>query len=185
MNGSLTSSSPFQSVTTSPPSAKYPPAVRGSQFDPRTFTRQAGKSAAAYSLPPEEDQHKTRKPSYHRLNFGARNVEENILNTTFEKAEGANTTFNKTSDILTDNQNALNTTFDRNISLNKDALSSTFTRNSPSSNQVTNSTFNLSSADPGSGSGTLNATFEKEGTVNGSANHRKMSEDRMSSASSR
>merc|ERR1719225_676466 len=64
------------------------------------------------------------------------------------------------------------------MSSNKDALNSTFTRNGTPSNQGCNTTFNRSSADPGP----LNATFE--GPVNGCANHRKMSEDRISSASS-
>ena len=193
-NGSFSTSSPYKSLTTSPPSSKYSNPGRGSQFDPRTFTRtQAGKTGVgAYSLPPEDDEPKVRKPSYHRLNFGAKNSEENILNYTHEKEDGgnltftpidkANTTFNKTSDNLTDNQNALNLTFDRNMSPSKDALNSTFTRNGTPLNQ--NSTFSRTSGDP-STSGTLNATFEKEGTVTGSANHRKMSEDRMSSASSR
>ena len=193
INGSLScSSSPYKSLTTSPPSNKYPAPRRGSQFDPRTFTRPHAKSGA-YSLPPEDDEPKVRKPSYHRLNFGARSEEENILNTTYEKEEEgdlsrapddkANGTFNKTFDNLTDNQNALNTTFDRNTSSNKDALNSTFTRNGTLPGQVTDSVFNRSSTD--SSSGMLNATFEKEGRVNGSANPRKMSEDRMSSASSR
>lgn len=194
INGSFSaSSSPYKSVTTSPPSTKYPQPNRGSQFDPRTFTRsQARSGAGAYSLPPEDDEPKVRKPSYHRLNFGARSEEENILNTTYEKEEEgdlsgapedkANGTFNKTFDNLTDNQNALNTTFDRNTSPNKDALNSTFTRNGTLPSHVTNSTFNRTSTD--SSSGMLNATFEKEGSVNGSANPRKMSEDRMSSASS-
>jgi len=195
-NGSFSTSSPYKSLTTSPPSTKYSAPLRGSQFDPRTFTRtQTGKSGSAYSLPPEDDEPKIRKPSYHRLNFGAKNMEENILNNTYGKEEGgnltftsldkANTTFNKTSDNLTEHQNALNSTFDRNMSPNKDALNSTFTRNGTPSSQVNNSTFNRSSTEPASGTcGTLNATFEKEVTVNGSANHRKMSEDRMSSASS-
>lgn len=188
MNGSFSSSSPYKSLTTSPPSTKYGPPVRGSQFDPRTFTRgQAGgkSGVGAYSLPPDDDEPKVRKPSYHRLNFGAKNQEENILNTTFEKEEGgnltfdkANTTFSRTSDNLTDNHHDFNTTFDKNMSTNKDALNSTFTRNgTPPSNQGCNTTFNMSSAE----AGILNATFE--GPVNGSANPRKMSEDRISSAS--
>ena len=193
LNGTFSSSSPYKSLTTSPPSSKYGPPVRGSQFDPRTFTRgQAGaggrSGVGAYSLPPDDDEPKVRKPSYHRLNFGAKSQEENILNTTYEKEEGGNLTFDKanttvsrTSDNLTDNLYDLNTTYDRNMSSNKDALNSTFTRNGTPSNQGCNTTFNRSSAEPG----TLNATFEKEGPVNGSANHRKMSEDRISSASSR
>ena len=103
-----------------------------------------------------------------------------MLNTTYEKEEGgdltfdkANTTFSRTSDNLTDNLHDFNATYDRNMSSNKDALNSTFTRNGTPSNQGCNTTFSRSSADPG----TLNATFE--GPVNGSAHHRKMSEDRM------
>ena len=110
-----------------------------------------------------------------------------MLNTTYEKEEGGNQTFDKantplsrTSDNLTDNLYELNATYDRNMSPNKDALNSTFTRNGTPSNQGCNTTFNRSS-DPA----TFNATFEKEGPVNGCGNQRKMSEDRISSASSR
>ena len=178
--------SPYKSFTTSPPSAKYTATPsRGQNFDPRTFTRSPahrGGGGGAYSLPPEDDVEKVRKSSYHRLNFGAKSKEENLLNTTYDtedfgnntytSSDKLNSTFNKTSEIITDNNiqcnNQLNSTYDRNISLIKDGLNSTFTR---------------SGEKP---SGILNATFEKDGPVNGLvANHRKMSEDRLSSASSR
>jgi len=205
-------SSPYKSFTTSPPSAKYSAPTRGQAFDPRTFTRSSGGRAGAYSLPPEDDEGKVRKSSYHRLNFGAKTEDENILNSTYDRSCGGNdtysasdklnSTFNKTSDILTDNQlNELNTTYDRNDSVINDGLNSTFTRNGGGGGTANNATFdrannatfergNNATFDRGSSQSTLlNATFEKDGPPpghndNGSANHRKMSEDRLSSASS-
>ena len=190
------------------------PGIRGQGFDPRTFTRAGAARPGAYSLPPEEDG-KTRKSSYHRLNFGARTEEENLLNTTYDRGLGEggnatfdvgeklNSTFNKTSEMMTDNHhNELNATYDRNTSLSGDTgLNSTFTRNGQGvggggghnatfERGGTNATFNRGEIPPG---GVLNATFEKDGgaingggAVNGGgASHRKMSEDRLSSASSR
>ena len=98
--------------------------------------------------------------------------------------------------------NELNATYDRNTSLSGDTgLNSTFTRNGQGvggggghnatfERGGTNATFNRGEIPPG---GVLNATFEKDGgaingggAVNGGgASHRKMSEDRLSSASSR
>jgi len=197
-------SSPYKSFTTSPPSAKYSAPSRGQAFDPRTFTRSSGSRGGAYSLPPEDDEGKVRKSSYHRLNFGAKTEEENILNSTYDRSSGGNdtytagdklnSTFNKTSDILTDNQlNELNTTYDRNDSVINEGLNSTFTRNG-GGGTVNNATFergnNATFDRTGPSQSTLlNATFEKDGPPpgqgsNGSANHRKMSEDRLSSASS-
>lgn len=209
LNTSFPQSSPYTNFTTSPPSAKYAaPAsaspIRGQGFDPRTFTRPSATRAGAYSLPPEEAEAKIRKSSYHRLNFGAKTEEENFLNTTYDRdndgknatfdmGDKLNSTFNKTSDIITDNHcNELNATYERNTSVTQDGLNSTFTRNGRGggggAHNATferggnNATFNRGEIQPG----LLNATFEKDGgSVNGGANHRKMSEDRLSSASSR
>ena len=209
INTSLPLSSPYSNITTSPPSAKYAAQssaspIRGQAYDTRTFTRPSvtRTGAGAYSLPPEEAEAKIRKSSYHRLNFGAKTEEENFLNTTYDReTEGNNatfdmgdkfsSTFNKTSDIITDNHcNELNATYDRNSSVAQDGLNSTFTRNGKGggSHNATferggnNATFNRGETQPGF----LNTTFEKDGgAVNGGANHRKMSEDRLSSASSR
>ena len=205
LNTSLPLSSPYANLTTSPPSAKYAASatpIRGQGYDPRTFTRPSASRAGAYSLPPEEAEAKIRKSSYHRLNFGAKTEEESFLNTTYDReTEGnnatfdmgdkLNSTFNKTSDIITDNHcNELNATYDRNTSVTQDGLNSTFTRNGRGGAALNatferggnNATFNRGEIQPGF----LNATFEKDGgIVNGGANHRKMSEDRLSSASSR
>lgn len=206
LNTSLPLSSPYANLTTSPPSAKYAASAtptRGQGYDPRTFTRPSASRAGAYSLPPEEAEAKIRKSSYHRLNFGAKTEEENFLNTTYDReTEGnnatfdmgdkLNSTFNKTSEIITDNHcNELNATYDRNTSVAQDGLNSTFTRNGRGGAGAlnatferggNNATFNRGEIQPGF----LNATFEKDGgSVNGGANHRKMSEDRLSSASSR
>ena len=203
-NSSLTSS-PYKSFSASPLSAKYTAAspggapARGHGFDPRTFTRSSAARAGAYSIPPEDEEGKARKTSYHRLNFGAKTDDGNVLNTTYERGKeaGGNSTFttsdkmdgtfNKTSDMLTDNQcNELNSTYDRNV-LIKDGLNSTFTRNGSDGNNVTferggnNATFNRGDIQ----NAALNSTFDKEAGGHGSANHRKMSEDRLSSASSR
>ena len=182
-------SSPYKSLTTSPPSAKYSAPTRGQNFDPRTFTRTSAVKAGAYSLPPADEETKPRKSSYHRLNFGAKPEEENFLNTTYDRdnagnntyttSDQLNSTFNKTSDRLMDNHtNGLNSTYDR-IDATKDGLNSTFTRNG-----VNNATFDRVTAQSEAG---LNTTFEKDAPPgsNGTNHHRKMSEDRLSSASSR
>ena len=182
-------SSPYKTLTTSPPSAKYTAPTRGQNFDPRTFTRTSAVKAGAYSLPPADEEIKPRKSSYHRLNFGAKPEEENFLNTTYDRdsagnntytaSDQLNSTFNKTSDRLMDNQpNGLNSTYDR-IDSAKEGLNSTFTRNG-----VNNATFDRVTAQTET---VLNTTFEKDAapSSNGSNNHRKMSEDRLSSASSR
>lgn len=186
-------SSPLKSYASSTPSSKYSAPSRGQQFDPRTFTRPPGAKAGAYSLPPEDDDVRIRKSSYHRLNFGTRTGDNNPLNTTFDQLEisdvGAdltysdsgekiNSTFNKTSEIsLTNSQcdvekNVLNSTFDK-VGL-KEGLNSTFTRGA--SMQAFNSTFNRTNPE----STVMNTTFEKDPP----GDHRKMSEDRLSSTSS-
>ena len=99
-NSSLTSS-PYKSFSASPLSVKYTAAspggapARGHGFDPRTFTRSSAARAGAYSIPPEEEEGKTRKTSYHRLNFGAKTEDGNDLNTTYERGKeaGGNSTF--------------------------------------------------------------------------------------------
>jgi len=193
-HSSSLNSSPLKSYASSTPSSKYAAPSRGQQFDPRTFTRPPGAKAGAYSLPPEEEDSRVRKSSYHRLNFGSRNGDNNQLNTTFDQLEisdvGAdvtysnsgeknNSTFNKTSEIsLTNNhcdeedKNVLNSTFDKVGP--KEGSNSTFTRGA--SMQAFNSTFNRTNPEPG----LLNTTFEKETP----GEHRKMSEDRLSSTSS-
>jgi hypothetical protein len=187
-------SSPLKSYASSTPSSKYSAPSRGQQFDPRTFTRPPGAKAGAYSLPPEEDGTHIRKSSYHRLNFGTRTGDSNPLNTTFDQLEisdvGAdltysnagekiNSTFNKTSEISLTNSHCdedknavLNSTFDR-VGL-KEGLNSTFTRGA--SMQAFNSTFNRTNPE----SSMMNTTFEKDPP----GEQRKMSEDRLSSASS-
>jgi len=196
VNGSRRSSlqsSPLKSYASSTPSSKYSAPSRGQQFDPRTFTRPPGSKAGAYSLPPEEDDVRIRKSSYHRLNFGARTGDSNPLNSTFDQleisdvgpnfgrsnaGEQINSTFNKTSEISLSNshcdeeKNVLSSTVEKG-GLN-DGLNSTFTRGA--SMQAFNSTFNRTNPE----SNVLNTTFEKEAP----SEQRKMSEDRLSSASS-
>jgi len=186
-------SSPLKSYASSTPSSKYAAPSRGQQFDPRTFTRPPGAKAGAYSLPPEDEDLRVRKSSYHRLNFGSRNGDNDQLNSTFDQLEisdvGAdltysnsgekiNSTFNKTSEVSLTNhhcdedKNVLNSTFDKVGS--KEGLNSTFTRGA--SMQAFNSTFNRTNPE----SAVMNTTFEKETP----GEHRKMSEDRLSSTSS-
>eukprot|EP00092_Neocalanus_flemingeri_P028583 GFUD01031039.1.p1 GENE.GFUD01031039.1~~GFUD01031039.1.p1 ORF type:complete len:647 (-),score=115.24 GFUD01031039.1:694-2634(-) len=191
-HSSSLNSSPLKSYASSTPSSKYAAPSRGQNFDPRTFTRPPGAKAGAYSLPPEEEDLRVRKSSYHRLAFGSQNGDSNQLNATFDQLEisdvgadltysnsGENvSTFNKTSELcLTNNhcdadKNVLNSTFDKVGA--KDGLNSTFTRGA--SMQAFNSTFNRTNPE----STVLNTTFEKE--IPGE--HRKMSEDRLSSTSS-
>jgi len=192
-SNSLTSS-PLKSYASSTPSSKYSAPSRGQQFDPRTFTRPPGAKAGAYSLPPEDEDTHIRKTSYHRLNFGTRAGDDNPLNTTFDQleisdvgpdltysnitGEKINSTFNRTSEVNLTNshcdedKNVLNSTFDK-IGL-KESLNSTFTRGA--SMQAFNSTFNRTNPE----SAVINTTFEKETP----GEQRKMSEDRLSSASS-
>ena len=93
--------------------------------------------------------------------------------------EKINSTFNRTSEVNLTNshcdedKNVLNSTFDK-IGL-KESLNSTFTRGA--SMQAFNSTFNRTNPE----SAVINTTFEKETP----GEQRKMSEDRLSSASSR
>ena len=145
-------------------------------------------------MPPEDEDLRVRKSSYHRLNFGSRNGDNDQLNSTFDQLEisdvGAdltysnsgekiNSTFNKTSEVSLTNhhcdedKNVLNSTFDKVGS--KEGLNSTFTRGA--SMQAFNSTFNRTNPE----SAVMNTTFEKETP----GEHRKMSEDRLSSTSSR
>ena len=60
-------SSPLKSYASSTPSSKYAAPSRGQEFDPRTFTRPPGAKAGAYSLPPEDDDVRIRKSSYHGI----------------------------------------------------------------------------------------------------------------------
>merc|ERR1719232_2122116 len=199
VNGSRRSSnslnsSPLKSYASSTPSSKYSAPSRGQQFDPRTFTRPPGAKAGAYSLPPEDEDTHVRKTSYHRLNFGTRAGDDNPLNTTFDQleisdvgpdltysnitGEKINSMFNRTSEVNLTNshcdedKNVLNSTFDK-IGL-KEGLNSTFTRGA--SMQAFNSTFNRTNPE----SAVINTTFEKDTP----GEQRKMSEDRLSSASS-
>jgi len=192
-SSSSLNSSPLKSYASSTPSSKYSAPSRGQQFDPRTFTRPPGAKAGAYSLPPEEDDARIRKSSYHRLNFGTRTGDNNPLNTTFDQleisdvgpdltfsntGEKINSTFDKTSEIslinshCDEDKNVLSSTFDK-VGL-KEGLNSTFTRGA--SMQAFNSTFNRTNPE----SAVMNTTFEKDPP----GEQRKMSEDRLSSTSS-
>ena len=136
-------------------------------------------------MPPEDDDVRIRKSSYHRLNFGIRTGDNNPLETTFDHleisdvGEKINSTINKTSEISLTNshcdveKNVLNSTFDK-VGL-KEGLNSTFPRGA--SMQAFNSTFNRTNPE----SAVMNTTFEKDPP----GEHRKMSEDRLSSTSSR
>ena len=125
------------------------------------------------------------------------------FNGTFDKVDEGGSQ-NKASDVMTDNR-GLNSTFDTKDSVKKmnstferdsDQLNSTFTGPPGGGNSTFtsppgggNSTFTQISDDPGSGLLNRITTFEKELVVmNGGSvvnTHRKMSEDRLSSASSR